>query len=263
MTIADDPIVIFGAPRSGTTYLNELVNSHPLVHVTHEMRLFAWAHEVLTPPVRDERLLVTHGPEFLSHVAARLPAMIRDFYAAKWPAIRHWGDKNPHYADVVNRGCLPTIRRLFPGAKFLHIIRDGRDVVASLVRRRHDDGRPWADLMTACRVWSEHVAIGADFGRGLPDGSYLELRYEDLVRDDRGHAIRILDFLGIERHSAVDEFCARQQATRTRFSSPTRDLGADVLASDWETTVDRPDREIALGKLEPGLVRFGYFERRT
>lgn len=258
MSLASDPIVIYGAPRSGTTYLNKLLNAHPLVHVTHEMRLFTWAHEILAAPARDDQLLVTHRDEFLAHVAARLPGLIRDFYAARWPAIRHWGDKNPHYADAINRGCLGTIRRLFPGTKFIHLVRDGRDVVASLLRRRHDDGRPWADLATACHVWLDHTAIGADFGHGLPAGSYLELRYEDLVRDDLLLATRILGFLGIDMDPAVADFCARQRADRTAFSTPTRDLARGVLGSDWNETVSADDREEALALLSPGLERFGY-----
>lgn len=258
MSIAPDPIVILGAPRSGTTFLNELVNAHREVHVTHEMRLFAWAHHCLTAAAADDRLLVTHRDEFLAHAADRFAGLIRDFYAARWPGKPHWGDKNPHYADPSNRGCLETVRRLFPGARFVHIIRDGRDVVASLVRRRHADGRPWADVATASRVWREHTTIARTFGRGLGAGAYHEIRYEDLVRDELRWAAELFAFLGIPLDAAVEDFCLRQRSARTSLSTPTRDIAADVLASDWSVALGADDRAAALETLGPGLVEFGY-----
>ncbi|NDC63817.1 MAG: sulfotransferase [Planctomycetia bacterium] len=258
MTIAPDPIVIIGAPRSGTTFLNELVNAHPDVHVTHEMRLFAWAHHCLVVAPADNRLLVTHRDAFVGHAGTRFAALIRDFYAARWPGRRHWGDKNPHYADPSNQGCLETIRHLFPGTKFVHIIRDGRDVVASLIRRRHDDGRPWADVATACRVWREHTTIGRAFGRGLPAGAYHEIRYEDLVRDECCWGRELFAFLGIPFHAQVEDFCLRQRSSRTGLSTPTRDIATDVLASDWSRALAEGERGAALEVLRPGLIELGY-----
>ncbi|MBU6276584.1 MAG: sulfotransferase [Planctomycetes bacterium] len=258
MSIAPDPIVILGAPRSGTTFLNELVNAHPRVHVTHEMRLFAWAHHCLVTAAADDRLLVTHRDEFLAHARRSFAPLIRGFYAERFPGKDHWGDKNPHYADPANRGCLGTVRALFPGAKFVHIVRDGRDVVASLVRRHHADGRPWADLPTACRVWCEHTAIARGFGRTLDDGAYLELRYEDLVRDESAQARELFAFLGIPSDPAVEAFCLRQRAARTALSTPTRDIAADVLASDFGRVLSAADQARALEALGAGLAAFGY-----
>jgi len=262
MSLASDPIVIFGAPRSGTTFLNELLNAHPLVHVTHEMRVFVWAHQALQDWARKDRFLVTHREEFVEFTRGRLAATIRDFYAHKWPEIVYWGDKNPLYGDYTNRGCLDTIRLLFPAARFVHIIRDGRDVVTSLVRRKHADGRSWADVEQAAWTWRDTVAIGAAFGRKLGPDGYLSLRYEDLVRDGLAHARDLLRFLGIPMHPAVEDFCLREQQQRSAFSTPTRNLGTDdALRSDWATALDAADREAAMAILEPTLVELGYLAR--
>lgn len=259
MTIASDPIVLFGAPRSGTTFLNELLNAHPEVHITHEMRLFVWAHHALVEASRQDRLLVTHRQEFIEHATRQFAGLIRDFYATQWPHVRYWGDKNPHYADVINRGCLDTIRRIFPGAKFVHIIRDGRDVVASIARRQHADGRAWASIEDAAWTWRDHAAIGAAFGRKIGPEHYLEVRYEDLVADGLRGARDIFGFLGIPLHPVVEDFCLKQQVKRSAFSSPTRDLSAgDAARSDWSRVFSDEDRALAMHILEPKLVEFGY-----
>jgi hypothetical protein len=51
-----DPIVVFGAPRSGTTYLEQILNAHPAVFISHETRVFAWLHHALVL-TQDHRLL--------------------------------------------------------------------------------------------------------------------------------------------------------------------------------------------------------------
>ena len=259
MTIASDPIVLFGAPRSGTTFLNELLNAHPEVHITHEMRLFAWAHETLVKSAKINRLLVTHREEFLEHATKYSAGMIRDFYASQWPHVRYWGDKNPHYADVWNRGCLDTIRKIFPGAKFIHIIRDGRDVVASITRRKHADGLSWADIETAAWSWHDHTAIGAAFGRKISPGSYHEIRYEDLVADEHRAARSLFGFLDIPLHPAVEDFCLQQRVERSNFSSPTRDLSAgDAGRSEWSQALSAEQQATVMHILAPKLAELGY-----
>jgi len=259
MTIASDPIVLFGAPRSGTTFLNELLNAHPEVHITHEMRLFAWAHDTLVKATKNERLMVTHREEFAEHATKHFAGLIRDFYAAQWPHVRYWGDKNPHYADVWNRGCLNTIRKIFPGAKFIHIIRDGRDVVASIARRKHADGMSWADIETAAWTWHDHTVIGSTFGRKVGPGSYHEIRYEDLVADEQRAARSLFGFLSIPLHPAVEDFCLQQRVERSHFSSPTRDLSVgDAGRSEWSQAFSAEERDLAMHILAPQLTELGY-----
>jgi hypothetical protein len=184
--------------------------------------------------------------------------MIRNFYAANWPKARYWGDKNPHYAHPQNKGCLNTVNELFPDAKFIHIIRDGRDVVSSLIRKRHADGRPWADWETAHRVWLNHVSIGCEFGRGLPARQYFELKYEDLIGDDVDYARKLFEFLGIPLHPAVVRFCEEQITARTAFSGPTRDLSSGANVSDWATLMSPSEQLRTLDLFGADLIRYGY-----
>jgi hypothetical protein len=256
--IDSSPIIIFGAPRSGTTYLNKVLNQHPDVFVSHEIRLFAWLHECLKVLPQQDRFLVTCREQFTRHLRDSFPELVRGFYAKMWPNARHWGDKNPHYADSANKGCLNTIMEIFPGAKFIHLIRDGRDVVSSLVRKYDDDGRPWTNLTTAPKIWVNHINIGCEFGATIPERQYMEVRYERMVREDVDVARQVFEFLGIAFHEQVESFCRKQQESRTPFSGPTRDLSGDVTASDWGKLFTPTQQSEILNVIGPNLVKTGY-----
>jgi hypothetical protein len=253
-----DPIVVFGAPRSGTTYVQQILNAHPEVFVSHESRLFAWLHQALTVLTQDRALLLSHGDEFVKHLRAVFPQVIRDFYDDLAPDARFWGDKYPRYSNPVNAGLLELVVELFPGARFIHVIRDGRDVVSSLVRKRGDDGKPWATFDEAHELWPSCTDHGSAFGRPLGADQYLELFYEDLVADDLAGGRRLFGFIGLDFHAAVDAFCRSEQSARSPFSGPTRDLSEGVTASDWSTVFAPEEQARSLELLGAQLVRYGY-----
>jgi hypothetical protein len=246
------PIIVYGAARSGTTYVVQILNSRPDVFVSNETRLFVWVHRCLTCVAADEAALYRERQPFLEHLHAAYPGLIRDFYRKLRPAAVHWGDKNPHYASPENRGCLDTIRALFPAARFLHVLRDGRDVVSSGLRG------VWRDFDAVHHMWATHADVGSAFGRSLPPGQYYELRYETLVRDDVSAAADLFCFLGLEMHPATAKFCKAQQVKRTPYCVPSRDLSHGATGSDWATLLTPAQRLRSLELLGEGLVRHGY-----
>jgi hypothetical protein len=254
--LARDPIILYGAPRSGTTYLENILNAHPDVFISHETRVFAWLHHALAL-TQDDRLVVGEREAFVNHLRSDFPRMIRDFYRALAPGALYWGDKNPHYADPYNQGALELIAELYPGSRFIHIIRDGRDVVSSLLRKQ-TEGKPWVTFEQAHYTWKTHVRLGRAFGAKLPGNRYFELRYEDLVADDVRLAGELFDFLGIEPHPAVAAFCRGQQELRTPFKGPTRNLQDGIAASDWSSVLDPQEQLESLELIGGPLVRHGY-----
>lgn len=252
------PIIIYGAPRSGTTYLNSILNQHPQVFITHETRLFAWAHQSLAELTQRNQYVLGHRARFVDHLRETYPGLIRDFYKKLRPSARYWGDKNPHYASNNNAGCLETIQMLYPETRFIHIIRDGRDVVNSLLRQRTKQGKPWANFESAHRIWKTHVDRGCAFGRSQPPDRYFELRYEDLIEDDLGLARRLFDFLDIEIHPRVVEFCQKQQQERTPFSKPVS-LAAGTQTTDGQANGLTPEQRLySIETIGEHLVRHGY-----
>jgi len=98
-----------------------------------------------------------------------------------------WGDKTPIYA--LN---MPELATVFPEAKFIHLIRDARDVVISI----RNAGWLDRDLRRICRMWSGFTRDAVTHGRPMGDSKYLEVHYEDLVDNCERELRRICSFLG-------------------------------------------------------------------
>jgi hypothetical protein len=118
--------------------------------------------------------------------------------------------------------------------------------------------RGWADFEDAHKYWTIYVSIGSTFGESLPSNRYFELRYEDLIGDEIDVARVLFDFLEIPFHPRVEQFCRAQQAERTPFNSPTRDIADSAAPSDWQRLLDPGEKRRSLELLGELLVRYGY-----
>ena len=143
------------------------------------------------------------------------------------------------------------IAALYPEAKFIQIIRDGRGVVASLARKG------WVDFDQANRIWVRFTTLGREFGRGRPS-RYHELRYEDLIADDAAVGGRVLEFLGLEPDPGFLAFCRQQGVERTPFQEPMRSIDGGVEHSDWPLLFDRESKLRSLDVIGDKLVELGY-----
>src|SRR3712207_3477223 len=107
-------------------------------------------------------------------------------YAAKFGK-RRWGDKTPHYVHHVGR-----LLEIWPAARFVVLVRDGRDVALSLRRVPFGPNNAWA----AGQWWARGIRAGRLAERDHP-GSVTTVRYEDLVREPAVHVARVCRFLGL------------------------------------------------------------------
>jgi hypothetical protein len=242
--------------------LQAILNSHPEVYISHESRIFAWLYETVNVLTARDDLVLTHRDEFRRHLREGLPSVIRGFYGSIAPGARYWGDKNPHYADARHGDCLELISELFPRSQYVHIVRDGRDVVASLVRQRNSEGAAWVDFEGAHRLWISMVERGRAFGQAIGSNRYCEIRYEHLVADDVAVTRELFAELGIPWDRNVEEFCAQQRCQRTPLSHPARNLEVgNVATSDWKTIFSQAEQERSLALLGNTLTRHGYEPR--
>jgi Sulfotransferase family len=115
-------------------------------------------------------------------------AAVYDAYA-KRAGKKRWGDKTPRYVEHI-----PFIAELFPGSRFVHLVRDGRDVALSYAKVPFGP----KTVAKAASLWAKRVLLGVAEGRALGDGRYREFRYEDLVEDAEGTTRSLCTFLGIE-----------------------------------------------------------------
>ena len=98
-----------------------------------------------------------------------------------------WGDKTP-----LNTFYLERIFSVFPDAKFIHILRDGCDVVSSYL-----DAGIYNSIEQAAERWSESVSLVDKFYNCHP-GSGITIRYEELVSNPESTLMKISEFLGVE-----------------------------------------------------------------
>ena len=175
------PFVV-GCSRSGTTLLRAMLDAHPQVAVPPE------SHFVVAldgTGGRKLRRALARDPWFAlwgidpPELGSRVPfadgvRAVFAAYAAQQGKLRY-ADKTPHYVSH-----LPRLAERFPEARFVHVVRDGRDVALSLLEV------PWGpgDVEGAARVWRRRVLEGRAAGLGAD--RYRELRYEALVADPEG-----------------------------------------------------------------------------
>lgn len=247
------PFFVIGAPRSGTSFLMEVLNRHPELFITNETRVMTFVNRCLNVVGSDHWVLMRHRQEFLAHLREELPGVLERFYERIGlpPGVR-WGDKHPHYADSkTDPACLDTIDQLFPGSQFINILRDGRAVVASIVNKG------WADLDEAIDVWRRHVLHARSFGDKIGPERFLTVRHEEILEDGPRIVQGVFDFLGVDEDPGVQRFLEEQAHERTPFSKPT--LPTDQLGRpDAKAPLSEEERDKVEQALLDLLIEFGY-----
>ncbi len=180
-----------------------------------------------------------------------IPALIDGLFSAnaEGEGCARWGDKTPYY--VLH---LPTLARLFPDARFIHIIRDGRDCALSMRARARDLNV--YNLYHAAKFWEQYVQAGQAAGEELGEERYLEIRYEDLVADQEDRVRRICEFLDLAFDPAVIEFRkARAEGGKTPLLA--RDIDPRNVQK-WRRRMSRRQLALFEGAAGDTLLRNGY-----
>jgi hypothetical protein len=275
-----NPYAFFvGCPRSGTTLLGRIGDAHPQLAVIHETRWIPdwWENRSgLTPEGRVTPELVERlsaHPRFATLgidretlarlVGSRGPVPYAQLVTALFDCYgeRHGkpfvGDKSPGYVRFV-----PTLHRLWPEARFVHMIRDGRDVCLSVLDWRKGVTRFSTfeqDPFTTAGVWWEwYVRLGREGATVLRPGLYHELRYESLVAEPEHETARLCDFLAIPYDSAMLRFHEGRTRSKPGLSTKSSWLPVTGGLRDWRRQMDRDDAlrfEAAAGDL---LDELGY-----
>lgn len=235
---------IVGSPRSGTTLLRLMLDSHPQLAIPPETGFLPGALGSLfgndarkrhsfsqalinfpprAPGWRDFGIEADTLMRELQRITPfQVDAAIRCFYrlyAARFGKER-WGDKTPAYGRHMR-----MIEKVLPEACFIHIIRDGRDVALSL---RHLWFAPGADMTALARQWRRDICVTRRQSLGCR--RYMELRYEDLVRDLETCLRDVCDFIEIDYDRAMTTY-HRRAATRLLEHQGRTRLGGEVLVS--------------------------------
>ncbi len=182
-------VFVVGAPRSGTTWLHQLLATHPAVATGGESHLFCegmgdlLANHADPDPYMKLSTWVSRGRllQLMRGLADEVFMAVRD---ATRPEATVVVDKTPNHAPHAD-----ALAAVYPDAAFVHIVRDARDAVLSAKDLwSHDD--TYAHVDVAAARWVDAVT---DVRTNLVGRRYLEVRYEDLVADTPAVLARILD----------------------------------------------------------------------
>lgn len=251
---AQRPVFIVGCPRSGTTMLQLMLHAHPRMAIPPETRFVLEGYrrrrafgDLRRPENRRalarwivdrrESRFIDLGldPEQVTEEIVDGPPTLGAAFAAVFRAYSarfgkpRWGDKRPAYVNN-----LPVLLRLFPDAQIVHIIRDGRDCVASLQEM------PWhrAGIHQSMSAWAQAIDHGRWAARKLGPTSYHELHYERLVADPEPQLRALCEFLGEEYHPAMTEPAAQARvavpAHKTWHARTHGAVGTDRIGT-WAT----------------------------
>ena len=204
------PFFVVGNDRSGTTMLRLVLDRSREAAIPPESMFLidlapAWRSGRLGERSEAERVLrrlwahprLAHWglppeppavPSGLGHADAYRFVVEAPFRAyAHAQGKERFGDKTPAYLHRIDH-----LLELWPDARFLVLVRDGRDVAVSLLRVPFGANNVWA----AGRWWARGIRAGRDAERRHP-GHVLSLRYEDFVADPAANARRACEFVGL------------------------------------------------------------------
>ncbi|HMF16201.1 MAG TPA: sulfotransferase [Gemmataceae bacterium] len=281
---AANPFVfIIGCPRSGTTLLQRLMNAHPDLAITDETfwipfffkkRIGLTPEAIVTPELIDR--LFSYYKFYRMKIAAEelwklydgekelpyahLVSLIFDRYGEFWgkPLV---GDKTPDYVRDI-----PTLHQLWPEAKFVHLIRDGRDVCLSALQWSRKAARfeslfsTWAKepIATAAAWWQWHVRRGREDGGNLGPCRYYEMRYESLVNQPAEECSRLCDFLGLPYAASMLRFHEGRAGAEGSQDAKTAWLPITPGLRDWRTQMPAKHIECFEAVAGPLLGELGY-----
>lgn len=263
--VCPDPVFIIGSPRSGTTAVAHALGAHSGLWMSGESdilyHLFGdglLEHAFgLSKSFPGGRWLNAEGverDEFFAYLGLGLNALFTSRSRG-----RRWIDHTPLYTLMAEE-----LAALFPGARFVHILRDGRDVVNSMLRfadavaledvstaQAVRDSTAWSrDFTEACRTWVNHVEHSEALRTKEP-GRCLQVAHAQLWEDPEAACRSILDFLWLPYEDGPFDF-VKANHVNSSFPDGVRPTGW----SQWTAE----ERSIFVSVAGPTMVRTGLAE---
>ena len=226
-----DPVpIVVGCPRSGTSLLAVMLDSHPMLAIPPETAFLGQVATLEGPAaelrqrffeiVTTDRITVSNWTDFcLDRDALRrrleaiepftVAAGVRAFYAmyAENERKPRYGDKTPGYVLM-----MPLIAAVLPEAHFIHMIRDPGDTALSW---RKTWFAPSQNFRVLGEGWRRHVEAGRRSGGMLR--RYTEVRFEQLVQQPELELRRLCEFLSLAWDPGMLDYRAQGAARVARL----------------------------------------------
>ena len=272
---SDAPFFIVGSGRSGTTLLRLVLSGHSRIEIPPE----TW---FLLPLIARLPLLDRLGPAQVEEAIGLITGDYRwpdmEIAAAAFadqaralpdPTIKtlmglvydehlrragkpRFGDKTPPYIGIV-----PQLATLYPDSRFIHLIRDGRDVAASFIDA-HFQGGVWESDFE----WRRAIRLGLGYRASPLADRLLEIHYEDMVSDLEATTRRICGFLDEAfepemltfRESITRKVPARELVVHRSLDRPVSPMAAQA----WRSRLSSPELFLIESCIRDELAAMGY-----
>lgn len=260
-------LFIVGCQRSGTTLLRRLVSAHPSIAITPETHWITRCFDRRKGLTPDGLVTTDLVPKLLAYHRFGRLEISRDelerfiksdepvSYSAFVTGVFNLygkvqgkplvGDKTPAYVRSI-----PTLHTLWPEARFVHLIRDGRDVCLSIMnwqKAENSVGRyaAWNEdpISTTALWWKLNVRLGREAGNSLRSDLYYEMRYESLVTNTAKECEALCKFLDVPYTDAVLFFHEGRTKSELGLSAKHAWLPVTPGLRDWRTQMAAEDVE--------------------
>jgi hypothetical protein len=252
-----NPYVFFvGCARSGTTLVERLADAHPMLAVTHGTRWIVELFQDGAGLTQDGRITSRLVDQLAGHRRFKSLLMERsdleelyraqpdasyaefvtglfDLYGAR-QGKEYVGDRSPEYVKSVS-----VLHGLWPSARVVHIIRDGRNVWLSVSgwQKGASHFPTWEEdrVSTTAVWWERNVRLAREAGARLGPELYQEVRYEAIVDDPERESRRLCGFLGLPYDEAMLRFHEGKQLTAPGLDAKKAWLPVTAGLRTWES----------------------------
>lgn len=236
------PIFLVGAERSGTTLLRLMLNYHPKITWCNE---FEYAVDMVGEDWPDLQAyyswLETHRIFQDSHFnidkTLSYPQLVDSFLGQRLKR-----DSKPIVGATIHRNFEKTIK-IWPDARFIHIVRDGRDVARSCI------GMGWAgNVWYGVNEWIKVENLWKEFSKQIPEDRKIEIIYEDLILNYVDTLKNICDFIGVDYDSSMLDY----------VNSSDYSLPKSHLVQQWKKKQSKREIQLLEYRIADMLVERGY-----
>ncbi len=223
------PIFILGMPRSGTTLVEQILASHPIVHGAGELTTF----DEIARSVRGPGGAMVPYPTFVSALDRSEMASIGARYLA---AVNERAPKGERVTDKMpsNYYLVGLIHLALPNAKIIHTVRDPVDTCISCFSKLFAEGQNYTyDLGELGRHYKRYEHLMAHWRHVLPPGRILDVQYEDVVADLETQARRIMYHCGLPWDDRCLSFHETERPVRTASATQVRQPIYNSAVGRW------------------------------
>jgi len=200
------PIFVLGMPRSGSTLVEQILAGHPQVHAAGERTDLEQVIGAFAGVNLDGAVLRRMGQTYVARLAALGNGKARVV------------DKLP--GNFLHIG---LIRMMLPNARIVHTLRDPVDTCVSCYSKLFTASQLFSyDLGELGRHYSRYADLMAHWRSVFPEGSVLDVVYEDVVNDPEGQARRLIEYCGLPWDERSVEFHRTKRAVQTASAAQVR-----------------------------------------